>query len=121
MNCEVFVSPWRAFWRGTRRYVDRFFIEAQNRFFVLRLWHLHLLKKSCLNFFFLNSRGQPVASNDKENNEVGVVSNVAIYSLKAKLGKLETETQTLKENVKKLEKEKSTLSLLNTEARYFVC
>ena len=72
-------------------------------------------------FFFLNSRGQPVASNDKENNEVGVVSNVAIYSLKAKLGKLETETQTLKENVKKLEKEKSTLSLLNTEARYFVC
>ena len=73
------------------------------------------------SFFFLNSRGQPVASNDKENNEVGVVSNVAIYSLKAKLGKLETETQTLKENVKKLEKEKSTLSLLNTEARYFVC
>ncbi|RMX52590.1 hypothetical protein pdam_00019388, partial [Pocillopora damicornis] len=61
-------------------------------------------------------RGQPVASNDKENNEVGVVSNVAIYSLKAKLGKLETETQTLKENVRKLEKEKSTLSLLNTEA-----
>ncbi|CAH3159397.1 unnamed protein product [Pocillopora meandrina] len=61
-------------------------------------------------------RGQPVASNDKENNEVGVVSNVAIYSLKAKLGKLETETQTLKENVKKLEKEKSTLTLLNTEA-----
>ena len=73
------------------------------------------------SFFFLNSRGQPVASNDKENSEVGVVSNVAIYSLKAKLGKLETETQTLKENVKKLEKEKSTLSLLNTEARYFVC
>lgn len=61
-------------------------------------------------------RGQPVASNEKENSEVGVVSNVAIYSLKAKLGKLETETQTLKENIKKLEKEKSTLSLLNTEA-----
>ena len=62
-----------------------------------------------------------MASNDKENNEEGVVSNVAIYSLMAKLGKLETETQTLKENVEKLEKEKSTLSLLNTEARYFVC
>lgn len=61
-------------------------------------------------------RGQPVASNEKEKSEVGVVSNVAIYSLKAKLGKLETETQTLKENMKKLEKEKSTLSLLNTEA-----
>ena len=62
-----------------------------------------------------------MASNDKGNNEVGDVSNVAIYSLKAKLGKLETETQTLKENVEKLEKEKSTLSLLNTEAKYFVC
>ena len=49
------------------------------------------------------------------------MSNVAIYSLKAKLGKLETETQTLKENVEKLEKEKSTLGLLNIEARYFVC
>ncbi|PFX14324.1 hypothetical protein AWC38_SpisGene21524 [Stylophora pistillata] len=61
-------------------------------------------------------RGQPVASNEKENSELGVVSNVAIYSLNAKLGKLETETQTLTENVKKLEKEKSTLSLLNTEA-----
>ncbi|PFX15364.1 hypothetical protein AWC38_SpisGene20420 [Stylophora pistillata] len=46
-------------------------------------------------------RGQPVAYNEKENGEVGVVSNVAIYSLKFKLGKLETETQTLKENVKK--------------------
>ena len=46
---------------------------------------------------------------------------MAIYSLKAKLGKLEIETQTLKENVEKLEKEKSTLGLLNTEARYFVC
>ncbi|PFX14451.1 hypothetical protein AWC38_SpisGene21385 [Stylophora pistillata] len=53
-------------------------------------------------------RGQPVASNEKENGEIGVVSNVAI---------LETETQTLKENVKKkIEKEKSTLSLLNKEA-----
>ena len=49
----------------------------------------------------LDFRGQPVAYNEKKNGEVGVVSNVAIYSLKFKLGKLETETQTLKENVKK--------------------
>ena len=66
-------------------------------------------------------RGQPVVSKQKEDSEVGVVSTVAIYSLKAKLGKLETETQTLNENLKKLEKEKSTLSLLNTEARYTIC
>ena len=72
-------------------------------------------------FIFLNFRGQPVASNEKENSEVGVVSNVAIYSLKAKLEKLETETQTFRENVKKLEKERGNLSLLNTEARYVVC
>ncbi|KAJ7371489.1 hypothetical protein OS493_025390 [Desmophyllum pertusum] len=61
-------------------------------------------------------RGQPVASKQKEDSEVGVVSNVAIYSLKAKVGKLESETQKLNEKVHQLEREKATLSLLNTEA-----
>ena len=70
------------------------------------------------------SSGQPVQTKPKEGDDVGVVSNVAIYSLKAKVGKLEIETKKLNEKVQQLEKEKSTLSLLNTEARYynlFVC
>ena len=70
-----------------------------------------------INAFLINS-GQPVASKQKEDSDVGVVSNVAIYSLKAKVGKLEGETRKLSEKVQQLEKEKATLSLLNTEARY---
>ena len=35
-----------------------------------------------INAFLINS-GQPVASKQKEGSDVGVVSNVAIYSLKA--------------------------------------
>ena len=53
-----------------------------------------------------------------EVSNVGVVSNVAIYALKAKVGKLETETEKLNKKVQQLEREKATLSLLNTEARY---
>jgi len=43
------------------------------------------------------------------------VSNVAIYSLKAKVGKLEIETKKLNEKVQQLEKDKAALSLLKTE------
>ena len=52
------------------------------------------------------------------------MSSVAIYSLKAKVGKLEIETKKLNEKIQQLEKDKVTLSLLNTELRYynlFVC
>lgn len=59
-----------------------------------------------------------VPAQKNEVSNVGVVSNVAIYSLKAKVGKLESETEKLKEKVQQLEKEKATLSLLNTESRY---
>jgi len=56
----------------------------------------------------------------KKDSDVGVISNVAMYSLKAKVGKLESENQNLNEKVHQLEREKATLSLLNTESRYFV-
>jgi len=56
----------------------------------------------------------------KEDSDVGVISNVAVYSLKAKVGKLESENQKLNEKVQQLEREKATLSLLNTESRYSV-
>lgn len=65
----------------------------------------------------LRFSGQHVPSKNKENSDVGVVSNVAIYSLKAKVGKLEAETQRLNEKVQQVEKEKVTLSLMNTESR----
>lgn len=52
---------------------------------------------------------------------MGVVSNVAIFSLKAKVGKLETEAEKRNNKIQQLEKEKSTLTLLNTEARYLFC
>ena len=51
---------------------------------------------------------------------MGVVSNVAIFSLKAKVGKLETEAEKRNNKIRHLEKEKATLTLLNTEARYNV-
>jgi len=56
----------------------------------------------------------------KKDSDVGVISNVAMYSLKAKVGKLESENQNLNEKVHQLEREKATLSLLNTESRYFL-
>ena len=65
----------------------------------------------------LHFSGQHVPTKNKENSDVGVVSNVAIYSLKAKVGKLEAETQRLNEKIQQLEKEKATLSLMNTESR----
>ncbi|XP_068683876.1 centromere-associated protein E-like isoform X2 [Montipora foliosa] len=61
-------------------------------------------------------RGHPVPAKQIEVSNVGVVSNVAIYALKAKVGKLETETEKLNKKVQQLEREKATLSLLNTEA-----
>ena len=64
-------------------------------------------------------RGQPaVPTKQNEISNVGVVSNVAIYALKAKVGKLETEAEKLNKKIEQLEKEKATLTLLNTEARY---
>ena len=69
-------------------------------------------------FCFLFS-GQPVPAKKAEGSDVGVVSNVAIYSLKAKVGKLESETEKLNKKLQQLEREKATLSLLNTEARFF--
>ena len=76
--------------------------------------------------FYLHFSGQPVALKQKQDSDVGVISNVAMYSLKAKVGKLESENQKLSEKVHQLEREKATLSLLNTESRYsgffvFVC
>ena len=51
------------------------------------------------------------------DSEAGVVSNVAVYSLKAKVGKLESETKKLNKENLQLQKEKSTLSLMNTEVK----
>ena len=66
-------------------------------------------------------RGQPpVPTKENEVSNVGVVSNVAIFSLKAKVGKLETEAEKRNNKIQQLEKEKATLTLLNTEARYNV-
>lgn len=70
--------------------------------------------------FYLHFSGKPVALKKKEDSDVGVISNVAVYSLKAKVGKLESENQKLSEKVQQLEREKATLSLLNTETRYSV-
>ncbi|XP_067024413.1 uncharacterized protein [Acropora muricata] len=62
-------------------------------------------------------RGQPpVPTKENEVSNVGVVSNVAIFSLKAKVGKLETEAEKRNNKIQQLEKEKATLTLLNTEA-----
>ena len=69
-------------------------------------------------FIYTYFSGQPAPAKKNEDSDVGVVSNVAIYSLKAKVGKLESETERLNEKIQLLEREKTTLSLLNTEARY---
>ena len=50
-------------------------------------------------------------------DSLGVVSAVAMYSMKAKMGKLEERNNTLTGEVEKLRKENRTLAMLNTEAR----
>ena len=74
-----------------------------------------------MSYVYFIISGQPVASKQKEDSDAGVVSTVALYSLKDKVGKLESETRKLSEKVQQLEREKATLTLLNTETRYAFC